>query len=177
MMGRYYCVRHKEIWNVGILKRFLGIDISLLIWHVKCWFNATVIAKSDDFYAGRLEYHIRAESTGLDSCSHKANNNSEKCENHHLQKMGPFITPTTTAPNLSSSSFDVSVCRWGVLFPWIMVKCCTLWMLITHANEYTRAAREGDDRKVESENEEAEVSTQSFTSSGKLTIRQAIQFP
>lgn len=159
-MGRSYYVWHKEVWNVDILKagELLGIDISSLIWLVKYWVNTTVIARSsalsprsDDFSVGRLQYHIRAESTGLDNCGLKPNNNSEKCENHHLQKMGPFITPATTAPDLSSTSFDVPVCRWGVLFPWIMVKCCTLWMLITHANEHTRAEEEGDDRKVQGE--------------------------
>jgi len=71
--------------------------------------------------------------------------NFQQCS--HLKKTRPFINSTTNTPNLSSSSFDLSVWLWGVLYPWIMVMCCSQWMLIMHANEHTGAEEEGDEGK------------------------------
>lgn len=66
-------------------------------------------------------------------------------QHSHPQTTRPFITATAGTPHLSSSSFDLSVWLWGVLYPWIMVMCCSQWMLITHANEHARAEEEEGD--------------------------------
>lgn len=92
----------------------------------------------------------------------------------NIQKTGPFITPATTTIHLSTTSFDLSVWLWGVLFPWIMVMCCSPWRLIMHANECVRAGEEGDE-VYEGESKETQVYTLCYITRAKLIITAPLQ--